>query len=490
MNIFDRIVTALSPAAGVQRAAARAILDQYAQRDYGAGKQGRRNKGWSARSTSANVEVASGLRILRDRAREFVRDSWQGQRILDVLTAHVVGTGITMSPNTGSDRDDRRFRQAFEPWSESADVEGIQNFGAHQALAVRSMIEGGESVTRFIDIPPSEADGTVPFRILGLEGDQIDSTRDRGIGGENRRLGVELGEWGRRKGLWLHPDHPGEMAAAGLTPSTMIGWDDLCHIYRPLRWGQLRGVTWFAPILLPARELQDLIEAAIVQARTQASFAGFIKRQPGAGNILAAKKDENAKLVSRLEPGTIADIGDADIVFAQPSGQSSFAEVYMAGCHAMAAGAGLTYDQLTGDLRQANYSSLRAGKIEFRRLVSQVQWLIAVPQLLMPVKRRFVARASLAELLPPRKHGWPVDFIMPANEPIDPKKDLEADILAVRSGRMSPQEFVSAWGYDWRKVVEDSRVFWTAVDKAKQAFDIDPRKPPAGAPRPEAKEEP
>jgi capsid protein len=39
---------------------------------------------------------------------------------------------------------------------------------------------------------------------------------------------------------------------------------------------------------------------------------------------------------------------------------------------ASAVGTGLTYDQVAGDLTQANYSSLRAGKIEFRRLCEQV----------------------------------------------------------------------------------------------------------------------
>jgi capsid protein len=34
---------------------------------------------------------------------------------------------------------------------------------------------------------------------------------------------------------------------------------------------------------------------------------------------------------------------------------------------AVAQGFGLTYDLLTGDLRQANYSSLRAGRLAFKR---------------------------------------------------------------------------------------------------------------------------
>lgn len=289
MNLLDKVVSVFSPEAGVKRAAARSMLDQYREREYAAAQHGRRNKAWRARSTSANVEVGGALRALRDRARAFVRDRWAGQRILDVLVSHVVGTGILVVADTGSDRADKAFNSSFEEWQEICDAEGVLNFGAHQALSVRSMVEGGEDVTRFIDLSISEANGTVPFRLLGLEGDCIDSSRDR-IDGSGSRLGVELGDWGRRLGLWLHREHPGDAYASPVGGSSLVEWDDLCHIYRPLRRGQIRGLSWFAPLLLSANEIQDLMEAAIVQARTQASFAGFMKRQPGGWPYLAARR--------------------------------------------------------------------------------------------------------------------------------------------------------------------------------------------------------
>jgi lambda family phage portal protein len=263
----------------------------------------------------------------------------------------------------------------------------------------------------------------------------------------------------------------------------MVPWQDLCHLYRPLRWGQVRGISWFAPLLLTGKEIEDLVAATIVQARTQACFAGFMKRPPGAPNPFATQtqgEGDAAQKVTRIEPGMIADIGESDIVFAQPSSQSNFAPAYIAGMQAMAAGAGITYDQLTGDLRQANYSSLRAGKIEFRRLVEQIQWLILAPRFVVPTNKRFIDRAILAGKLTARRDGYPCDINMPANEPIDPQKDLDADIASVRAGRMSPQEFISAWGRDWRKVISDTKEFFKTVDEAKLALDIDGRRPARG----------
>lgn len=451
-------------------------------RAYAAAGQGRRNKGWRGRPTSSNVEIGASLSSLRNRAREYVRDSWAGQRILDVMTSHVVGTGIVPAVETGSDRANKKYSLAWEEWNASADVEGRLDFVAMQALAVRSMIEGGDTVLRYHDITMSEAGRTVPFRLQGLEGDQIDTTRDAQLADQNVRLGVKLGANGRRLGLYLHEDHPGEMTLKGTSyASNLIAWNDLSHLYRPLRWGQVRGVSWFAPILLSAKEIQDLIDAAIVKARVEACFAGFRKNATGNGaSPFATKKDDNDDRVTRIEPGMIVDIGDSDMVFANPSSQSAFGEVYLAGMQGMAAGVGMTHDQLTGDLRQANYSSMRAGRIEFRRLVEQAQWHIVIPQLCMPVKRRFESRAILAGILPDRREGYPAKWITPANEPIDPKKDLEADILAVRAGRQSPQEFISAWGRDWREVIADYSSFLEMIDKAGVTFDIDPRKPANG----------
>ncbi len=240
MNVIDRVIDAVAPVWGVRRAAARLALAGYgygeASRAYAAAKNGRRNKGWNGRSTSANAEIGSSLRDLRNRSREFVRDSWAGQRMLDVLTSHVVGTGIITVPDTGSDRDDNRAKLVFEEWSAVADVERFLDWQGMQAMVLRSMVEGGDTVVRYIDIKMSDAGRTVPFRLLGLEGDQIDTAKDAvavASGEHSIRLGVQLGEWGRRQGLHLLESHPGELVL-GSGRSNFIAWEDLSHVFRPL----------------------------------------------------------------------------------------------------------------------------------------------------------------------------------------------------------------------------------------------------------------
>jgi len=475
MNLVDKAISFFNPEAGLRRQTARLLLLN-ADRKYAAAADRASKRNPRIRSTSANREIGRAMRKVADRARKFARDSWAGQRILDVMTSHIIGAGISMVPNTGSDKLDNVIKDIIAEWSERSDVEGVLDWPGQQALMVRSMIEGGDSVLRHVDLSMSEADGSVPFRLQGLEGDQIDSNKDRAGAidtGTNARLGVELGEYGRRRGLWLLSEHPGEMTTARFE-SSMLPWENLCHLYRPLRFGQVRGISWFAPILVNGDEAQDLMDATLIKSRVEASFAAFLTRPPAGASPFAGQQDENSgKLVTRIEPGMVVDVGEGDVKFANPSSQTAVAEVNMITMRAMAAGAGITYDQLTGDLRQANYSSLRAGKIEFRRLVEQVQWTTVVPMMIAPVGRKLINRAILSGKLRERKAGYRLDYVMPAIEPIDPLKDLQADILAVKSGRLSPQEFISAWGRDWRDVVSDTASFWEFFDRQKGNVGID-----------------
>jgi len=274
------------------------------------------------------------------------------------------------------------------------------------------------------------------------EGDLIDHERDRLAltnAQARARLGVELGANDRRVGYWLHnmaPGEPGHAIAGGLT-SELVPRRDVVHLYRRLRPGQLRGVPAFSPVLTTARDFADLMDSLVVKERMQANIGIFIESGDAAAGPLPKEATSSAATGPAsgldeigLRPGMIARLkaGEKMQGFA-PAGNSSFEPVAIAALQGIAAGVGCTYDQL----------------------------------------------AILAGVLPRRRHGWRRRCVMSAPEPIDPKKDLEADILAVRAGRMSPQDFIGAWGRDWREVVADWETFLAEIDPKGLIFDLDPR---------------
>lgn len=481
MNLIDRAITFFSPEAGLRRVQSRRALDRIndisSSRSYAGAARGERLRGFGpTRGASANAEIGTALSVLRDRARALVRNTSHGARIVDVWTAHVVGTGITPVWDTGSDRLDRHVTMLWEEWARASDVAGELDFHGQQALIARSVVEGGEALIRFVPVRYESGSRVVPLRLQLMEGDHIDTSRDGMIDGRRVRLGVALGEWDRRDGFYVFRRHPGEASVTSTFSllSEYLPRASVTRVFRPTRIGQIRGVTRFAPILLTARDYADLLEATLVKANVEACFAGFYTGEAETPSDL----DEKGRKVARIEPGMLMKLPfGSDLKFAQPASSSQFDSIALNMLQTMAVGAGLTYDQMAGDLRQANYSSLRAGKIEFRRLLEQDQWHMLVPMLCDPVADQFVSTAILAGLLRSRKDGYPRKWVTPANEPIDPKKDLEADIAAVRAGRMSPQEFIASWGRAPRKVLDDFSSFLEELDNRKFSFDIDPRRP-------------
>jgi len=506
MNVLDRVVSYFAPERGLARVRARSAI-----RIYEGATAGRRASSWRALGTSSNAELQSAIRPLRDRSRDLARNTPHAARLLDVMVAHLVGNGLIPISSTGKDKIDAQVQDLWEDWDNQADVTGRLSFRAMQGLAVRSMIESGEIVARLVDRPLEEKPGMtkriVPFQVQLLEADFIDQYRD-GIYGDiatpesvvRSRLGVALGDYDKVVGLWLWPYHPGELTTMNLKPMTseLIPYSDLMHVFKMQRPGQVRGVPWFAPILTTARDLSDFIDAANVKARVEACFAAFITNDDANAPILDEANSGYAQpydasnpdaMVSMLEPGMMKELrAGQDIKFANPTSTSQIEPVLLYNLMGMAAGVGCTYDQIAGDLRQANYSSLRAGKIEFWRLITQQQELTIIPQLCQPVWDRFIARAILANYLPARKGGYPCEWVTPAHEAIDPKKDLDAERNEVRAGRISPQQFIASKGNNWRTIAKDIKAWNELQDANGLVADIDPRKtdqrgrPPPAAP--------
>lgn len=117
---------------------------------------------------------------------------------------------------------------------------------------------------------------------------------------------------------------------------------------------------------------------------------------------------------------------------------------------------------MSGDLTNANYSSLRAGLLPFRAKVEQVQYGTLVPQLLRPVWRRWIATEVLSgrlDLSPDLSAEW----IMPRPMQVDPAKDLAAVREALALGLTSRTQAVNELG--WNADDLDAEI---AADRARE----------------------
>lgn len=482
MALFERALRILFPRWSADREATRRAADLV--RGYDGAGLPRRAKAWRRSSGSANAELRSALKPLREHARELVRNNPFAARIVDVWAAHLVGTGIEARSNTKVASIDGKVDGLFAEWAEVADHSGQHDLWGLQTLAVRAMVESGDALIRRI---VDRNAPVLPLRLQVLEGDHLDTTKDGPLKGGGRIvMGVEFDKRGRRVFYHLFGTHPGEALYGYELKSERVPAEDVIHLSRITRPGQVRGVPWLAPVIASLMDIGEYWEASLLRAKVEACFSAFVTRPEGqAASPLtgAMEQADDGDLLEELEAGSITYLEAGEKVeFASPTATDAQGEFVRAHLMSAAVGGGITYDQISGDLKGANYSSLRAGKIEFRRQVEQQQYQTVIPQMCRPIGAWFSTAAILAGKLRPRVAGYPMKWVAPSHEAIDPLKDMQADVLAVQSGAMSPQTFTARWGYDFRDVIREWGEAIALMDGANVKLSIDARGSSKAAP--------
>lgn len=474
MNWLDKAIGALVPGAGLRRARQRQAL-AVITRAYEGARQGRRTEGWIAGGTGANAEIGTALHRLRDRSRDLVRNNPYASKAVQALVSNIVGTGLMPRARAETAEIAKRADRLWLQFSAQCDADGLTDFAGLQALIVRSLVESGEVLVRFRD--RRVEDGlTVPVQCQVLEADHLDTwkTEDLPDGGFILQ-GVEFDPIGRRRAYWLYPRHPGEARGSGGGLAQRVPADRVLHLFDRLRPGQVRGVPWFAPVILKLRDLDDYDEAELVRKKIEACFAAFVTGAEDEQTLGQARVDASGNRIESFEPGMIEYLEPGkDVKFATPSSAGGYTDYMRMQLHAVAAGVGLTYELLTGDLSQVNYSSIRAGLIEFRRRMEALQWQLLVPGLCQPVWQRFVAAAQAAGRLP--EGDITADWTAPRFEAVDPLKDIQADVLAVRAGVMTLKEAIARQGYEPAQVLAEIAATNAELDALGLVLDTDPRR--------------
>lgn len=451
---------------------------------YEGAKQGRRTRGWRTTGSSANAETRHGLPILRDRSRDLVRNNPYAAAGLDVMVAYQVGTGLLPSSNTG-DRDlDKQADDLWREWANFADLMGMLDIYGLQSLAARTRSEAGEVLIQVKPLGSADwraSRSPIPLQISVLEPDYIDTARIGRLPDGWIEQGIEFDLNGRRRAFWLFDRHPGDQFAIQLRgfASRRVPVENVLHVLKIERPGQERGVPDLAPVMTRLRMLDDYEDAALEQARVQACLAAFVTSgtEFSKGPLEGPRDGESGQRRRSLAPGMIERLlPGEDVKFnttPAPQGISDFARHQL---HAVAAGLGPTYDLMTGDLTQANYSSLRAGRLAFKRRLEHDQWMMLVPMMCEPIYDRFIYAAQLVGALPMTEGRWKRNWNVPRFDLLDPGSEYEAVRTAVRSGFMTQSQAIAEFGGDPREQIDLIAADNKALDDAGIILDTDPRR--------------
>ncbi|MBB6589901.1 phage portal protein [Ralstonia solanacearum] len=455
--------------------------------------RGRRSLAWMPSNPGAVAALLASGADLRIKSRDLVRRNAWAQAGIEAFVANAVGTGIKPQSLSTDDAFKAEVQALWRDWTAEADAAGQTDFYGLQALACRAMLEGGECLIRLR--PRREEDGlAVPLQLQLLEAEHLPMHLNTDLpSGNVVRAGIEFDGLGRRVAYHLYRSHPDDgrlapMSGQGGLDTVRVDASEIIHLFRVLRPGQIRGEPWLSRALVKLNELDQYDDAELVRKKTAAMFAGFVTRQSPEDNLMGeGLPDEAGISLVGLEPGTlqILEPGE-DIKFSDPADVGgSYGEFLRTQFRAVAAALGITYEQLTGDLTGVNYSSIRAGLLEFRRRCEMVQHSVLVHQMCRPVWAAWMKQAVLAgALVAPgfarggaarRRQYLQAKWVPQGWQWVDPEKEFKAMLLAIRAGLMSRSEAISTFGYDAEDIDREIAADNARADALGLVFDSDPR---------------
>lgn len=475
MNLIDRAIAGLSPAWAFRRAQARSALNVLAH--YDAATTGNRASSWKRSSSDADASAGNRARIAFT-GRDMIRNTPLALRGQTVIANNVVGDGIIWKVNGGTERRKKALRKVLKKHFDTTaiDANGRQNLYGLQKLSMKAVVADGEVLIR--RRRRQNRDGfTLPFQIEVLEIDHLDTTRDgllglSGVEGEVRE-GIEYDAIGRRIAYWLFPRHPGGLRTLrGSLESRRVPASEIIHVYRQDRPGQMRGVSWFAPVALKLQDLDDSNDAQNMRQKIAACFAAF-RVSPEADYAPSTTETADVAGLGTLVPGRIQNLSPGEsIVFSNPpkvDGYDTFTRLVL---QMVASGLGITYEALSGDLSQVNFSSARMGRMEMDRNVSDWQWLMMIPQMMQPIGAWALEAWSVGNGLKP-DDDLTLDWVPPHRMLVDPAREIPAMAAEVRAGFASRQGKIRTLGYDPEEILAEQIEDRAAAEENKLRFDSD-----------------
>lgn len=481
MNVFDSVVSFFSPTAGLQRMQARRIL-----RHYQGAEANRLTNHKKPLNKSADQEMLGpyGADAARAWARALVRDNAYAWNVVDTIVSNVIGSGITaQSTYETTDGEDvenvNDLRdKLFSEWCEVADINGRLTFSEIQILAQREMVEAGEVMIRKIRTPGKTYRGItrpVPLALEMIEADRIAADKDtyavRVKAGTQNRIsrGVEVDDKGKPVAYWIYPDHPNAIQAVSRTPERVPA-EEILHLYRMDRVGQLRGITWFAPIMSWLRDLGVYVDNEIQASAVASCFGVVIKTDSSAPGLTAPSgedtTDTNGNALEYLEPAMVTRLNKGeDIECINPGRPNSASEPWInLMLRGISAGTGTNYEAIAKDFSKTSYSSSRSSKIEDRPRYKRNQDFI-VNHLCLPVWDEFCNAAARveadgfptsSELLEDRRGVAPVEWQLPEQQWVDPSSEQTAAESSLKSFTNTYQNVLGSRGLSYRSVFYQS----------------------------------
>ena len=451
------------------------------ERQFAASSYNRLTADWPSYSTSADAEVRTSIRMMRNRARQLERDDSVVKSAIRGLTMKIIGDAIGMKATVrtkGGFMNSVNERIEFL-WCDFCDychTAGLMDFNQLIELLVKTWIRDGEV---FVKIHRSSFGAIVPLALEVIESDQCPEWMDGTRKGTYLRMGIEVDDYLRPVRYYFLPYHPGDssfnLEQYANQKAQKVSARNVLHLIQRDRPNQTRGYSFLHTVMLNMRNLFAYTEAEIMKARGQANIMAAVTTNDAdftedndVNNYFNADADETLEpaVIKRLAPG------ESFVGFDPSSPNPAYGDFVGSVLQQTSAGVGLPYSHLTFDTSNSNFSRSKAdnyaNKDYYLRLRKTLKFLV-----LSPIYKEFITQAVLGGALKvkdfysqPGKY-YSNEWQFATTPSFEPHKDTQTSITKIQNGLSTVTDELALMGKDIRDVVDTRLKELTILQKVK-----------------------
>ena len=467
LNFLDRALSEIAPAYALKRARSKMAfnaLDKALVRGFDGAKKGRRLGPWGASMKSANQDISVDRETLIARSRDLEQNDPYAKGGADALVSNVVGDGIIPTPYIFNETNDTpealkkkllAFDNKLEAWADTSKCDNMDQTSLYglQGLIFRTIVNSGMCfVVKVVD-PANKA---LPLRLKLLEPDFLDVNKNENSDTRIIFRGIEISKkTSRVVAYWFLTEHPdgGIGGDKADSDSVRMKVEDVLAPFNLLRPGQLIGIPWLYAGMTRLHEFSKYEDAQLVKQQVSALTVTYIQR--ALDTDLPEGEEEAEKYYESREPGghIYLNPGETAEEANPPSvdGYSTFSQNTLRG---VARVFGLTYEELTQDYSNVNFSSARMGWVSMNRNIKMWRTHMLNPMLLDKLSDWIIeaAQISLGDLSFVR-----MKWTSPRREMIDLSKEISANAVALSTGQTTLTEIYTESGRDFKKAMRERK---------------------------------
>lgn len=451
---------------------------------------------WLPPAQSADAALLPALRLGNARADDLVRNNGIAANAVALHKDHIVGHMFLISyrPNwrwlgmretaakSFVDEVEAAWSEYAEGMSGEIDVEGKRTFTEFIREGVGVHAFNGEIFVQ----PVWDTETTQLFRtrFKAVSPKRVD-TPGHGMGNRFLRAGVEVDRYGRAVAYHIcEDDFPfsGSGRWERIPRELPTGRPAMLHIFEPVEDGQTRGANQFYSVMERLKMLDSLqatqLQSAIVKAMYAATIESDLDTEKAFEYIAGAPQGQKDNpLINILEKFsswydtnnvTLGGVkiphlfpgDDLKLQTAQDS-DNGFSALEQALLRYIAAGLGVSYEQLSRDYSKVSYSSARASANESWRYFMGRRKFIAA-RLATQMFSCWLEEALLRGIIrPPRarfdfyqaRSAWSrAEWIGAGRMAIDGLKEVQESVMRIEAGLSTYEKELALMGEDYQDI--------------------------------------